>query len=203
MAQHDLYIDLDRSESVRGPADTSIAQLPPFVQGDSLNLRVWLLKGFSPLTAYTQVPVAGITLQVALGTKVGNSTLYYTQQFTWTPSADLGQPYFSAILPMSTAGITTLIGGSASGAAWFEVKMITDATPVTILSKSITIQASVIKEEGLTVPAGQTPLSAEVANAMFVKVVHVGSFDLMNANGFGVRIYADETGAFRTDPITP
>src|SRR5439155_752495 len=101
MATRDFYIDTDRGEVVLGPSDSSIAALPPFVQGDSLDLRIWLLKNFSRLSAYTKVPVAGLTLQVALGTKVGDSTLYYTQQFTWVPSTDLGQPYFAAVLPMN------------------------------------------------------------------------------------------------------
>ncbi len=202
MAQHNIFVDLDRSVAVRGASDSSIAELPPFVQGDSLQLKVWLLTGYSPLASYSKVPVSGITLQVAIGDKVGNDTNYYTQQFTWTASEDLGQPYFAATLPLNTAEITTLIGSAASRQAWLEIKMIEGATPVSVLSQLVTVHAAVIKEGGLTVPAELTPLSAEAANAAFVRVIHTGSFDLMNSNGKGVRVYCDEDGAFHADPIT-
>jgi hypothetical protein len=203
MAEHNLYIDIDRGEPVLGAADTSIAALPPFVQGDTLNLRIWLLKDFSRTTSFTTIPVAGLTLQVALGTKVGNSTLYYTQQFTWTPSTDLGQPYFSALFPMNTAALDTLLGGSSSTLCWFEVKMISDALPVTVLSKQVTVEAAVIKEGALTVPAGLTALSAEAANAMYVKIIHTGHFYLMNANGYGIDMWVDTDGTLHSDPIVP
>jgi hypothetical protein len=202
MSVHNLYIDIDRSEAVRSSVDSSVVSLPQFVQGDSLQLRIWLLSNYSQLEAYDEVPVSGITLQVALGTKVGNSSTLYTQQYTWTPSADLGQPYLSATLPMSTAEITTLLGSSATASAWFEVKMISSAVPVTILSKQVTIQAAVIKSDSTSVPAPLTPLSAEAANASYVRTIHTGSFDLYNANGKGCRIYVDEDGAFRADPLS-
>ena len=203
MSQHNLYIDIDRGEPVLGATDSSIAALPPFVQGDSLNLRIWLLTAFSRVTAYTQIPVAGLTLQVALGVKIGNATTYYTQQFTWTPSEDLGQPYFSAVLPMNTAAIDTLLGSSSTATATFEVKMISSAVPVTVLTKEVRIHAAVIKEGGLTVPPGQTPLSAEVANATYVKIVHTGHWYLMNSNGYGIDLWVDTDGTFHQDPIIP
>jgi len=203
MSTHNLYIDIDRGEAVRSAANSSIASLPPFVQGDSLALKIWILTGYSQLAAYDRVPVAGITLQVALGTKVGNAATYYTQQFTWTASADLGSPYFSGTLPMATNEIDTLLGGDSSASAWLEIKMIQSAVPVTILSKQVIIQAAVIKPDTNTVPAPLTPLSAEAANASFIPRVHTGYWDLMNANGKGIRIYCDEDGAFRSDPIEP
>lgn len=203
MAALNLYIDCDRQEAVASADDSSIVALPPFVQEDSLTLRVWLLTGKTQFGGYSKIPVSGITLEMAIGTKVGNDADYATQQFTWTASGDLGQPYFEATLPMNTEGIESLLGDQSSASSWFHVRKIDGGTPRTILLKPITVHASVVKDGTLTVPPGATPLSAEAANASYVRVVHTGSFDLMNANGKGIRIYCDEDGAFRSDPITP
>lgn len=201
MSVKNIYIDMDRGEVVLGKSDSSIAPLPLFVQGDSLLIRIWLLTGYSKFRAYSYVPVDGITIQAALGEKIGNDTVYHTQQFTWTPSTDLNNPYWEATFPMNTQELTDLIGSNSSASSWFEVKIIQDLVPFTVLSKHVTVQASVIKEGGTVAQVLENPLSVEAANAAFVKVVHTGSFDLMNANGKGVRIYVDEDGAFRTDSL--
>lgn len=202
MAVLNLYIDIDRGECVRSVTDGSIAALPLLTQGDSLALRIWLLTGFSRIARYSQVPVAGITLQLAIGTKTGGAGTYYTQQFTWTASTDLGQPYFSGEVPMNTAAITTLLGSGKTAPAYMEIKMVVGGTPTTIYSKPVTINAGVIKDGVDVVPAPLTPLSAEAARAMFVGAIHTGYFDLMNANGKGCRLYVDSDGIFHSDPIT-
>ena len=56
-----------------------------------------LLAGFSRISSYTPVATAGITLQAALGLKVGNSSTIYTQAFTWTAGGDLADPYFVGV----------------------------------------------------------------------------------------------------------
>lgn len=202
MAAFNLFVDCDRRKPVLSAADSSIAGLPPFVQEDSLQLKIWLLTGFSRLAGYSKVAVAGITLEVAIGTKTGGAAAYCTTQFTWTPSDDLGQPYFSGTLSMATAAITTLLAGGAKADAWFHIRKIESGTPSTILEEPITIHASVIKSGTLEVPAPLTPLSAEAANGTFVKQVHRGVIDLMYNDTIGVRLYCDSTGALRSDPIS-
>src|ERR1051325_1508353 len=142
-----LWIDTDRNKAVGGLSDSSLAQLPAFVQGDSLNFRLRFLRGFSRLGDYTPIPVAGLTAEMALGTRIGDETLY-TQQFTWTASDDLADPYFYAVLPMNPPAITTLLGDEESALAWFEVKLLDGGLPRTVLSERVRIQASVIKEIG-------------------------------------------------------
>src|SRR5437660_8876548 len=124
MAFHRLFIDTDRGLPVIGVVDSSPADLPQFVQQDSLALRVTLLAGFSRVSNYTPIPVAGITIEAALGLRVGNTSLLYTQQFTWAASDDLADPYYQANLPMNTGGIATLLGSGPQAQAWFEVKML-------------------------------------------------------------------------------
>lgn len=202
MAQVDLFIDIVRGETIAGVADASIAELPRFVQGDTINFAVYLVKAASRLSAPTRVLTSGVSIQMALGTRVGDETLYYTQQFTWTASTDLADPYWTAQLPMNTEAISSLIDSESSALCWFEVKMIVDGLPTTVLSKQITIQASVIKEGGVVVPAGLTPLSAEAANALFLKRDITGPITLVNGTtGAKVSLYVDDDGTFHADPI--
>jgi hypothetical protein len=208
MARHNLFIDTDRSEVVIGAGDSSIAALPAFVQQDTLNLRIILLTGFSRISNYTRIPVAGITLEVALGEKIGDDSLYYTQQFTWTPSSDLANPYFEATLPMNTPAIATLLGSGEQAQAWLEVKMIDGGLPRTVLSKRATIQAAVIKDGGLQEPATPTPLSAETAAATYLqRIIPCSSSNpviLRNTiSGKDMAVWLDETDdTFKTVLLT-
>src|SRR5262245_52124200 len=126
MATIDLYVDTFNKKLVAGLLDSTSVQLPKFFQGDTPTLKVYLLSpvtGSSLTTPYEYIPYSGITLQAAIGTRVGNSTLYYTQQFTWTDSGDPDNPYFTADFPMNTAAITALLAGSGSvTSAFFEIK---------------------------------------------------------------------------------
>ncbi len=150
-----------------------------------------------------RIAVSGVTLQVALGTRVGNETEYYTQQFTWAASADLANPYWYALFPMNTDAITALIGSSSDAFAWFEVKAIIDGLPTTLLSKQVTISAAVIKEGGLIVPPGLTPLAVETANAMFLSREITGPIVLINpTTGGKIQLSVGDDGTFHADPLT-
>lgn len=202
MAVHNLFIDTDRSKCVRSASDTSIAELPKFVQEDTLKLRVTLLAGFSVTEPYTKIPVEGITLQVALGVKIGNATTYYTQQFVWTPSSDLADPYWEASLPMNTLAIATLLGSAAIKQAFFEVKMIEDGTPQTVLSEQVNIHAAVIKDGGMSAPAEPTPLSVEVANVTYLQREIVGDVYLKHpTSGTIFKLYVGDDDTFHADRI--
>jgi hypothetical protein len=203
--QRDLFINTDTGDAVRSLTDSSIVDLPPFVQENSLSLRIWLLKNFPKAGGGSAeaIPVAGVTLEVAIGLRTGNSSTYYTQQFTWTPSTDLAQPYFAAVLPMNTNAIANLLGSGSSAQAWLEVTKIADGLPETVLQKLITIQAAVIKSGTLVVAPGLTPLSAEAAMAAFVAKSGIqGPIPFIGSNGKVVMLDVDDSGQFRADPVT-
>jgi hypothetical protein len=202
MAEHTLYIDCDRATAVRSASDSTAKALPKFVQGDTLLLRVYLLQDFSRSSAYTQLPTLDLTLQAALGTRVGDETEYHTQQFTWTPSADLTDPYFEAEFPMSTAAITTLLGSEESAYAFFELKYIRAGLPTTVLSERVRVWAAVIKEGGLVEAAVPTPLSVEVANATYLRRTIQGVVRLVSEDGLKqADLYLDNDGTFHVDPV--
>jgi hypothetical protein len=171
MAQFDIFIDTNRQKPVRSFTDPTIVDLPPLVQGDTPTFRIWNLVQTATFqnstTPYAYLGTAGLSLEVALGTRVGNSSLLYTQQFVWTPDANA--QYFSAQFPLNTAGIDTLLSTNTQASAWFEVKYLSAGMPTTILDQNVQVQAAVIKAGALVVPPGQTALSAEEANAAFLK----------------------------------
>ncbi len=205
MSFHSIFIDTDRGVPVGGVSDSTIVDLPAFVQEDSLNLRITLLAGFSRLSDYTPIPVSGITLEVALGRKIGNTSTLYTQQFTWTASDDLADPYFAATLPMNTGAIATLLGSGAQADAYFEVKMLDGGLPRTVLSRLVKIQAAVIKDGGLEEPALPTPISAEACFAIFLQrtIPCSASNPVIFQNGsVTMALYVDTDGTFKTVQLT-
>lgn len=205
MSFHALFIDTDRGLPVGGVSDSSVVDLPNFVQEDSLNLRITLLAGFSRVSDYTPIPVSGITLEVALGRKVGNTSLLYTQQFTWTASDDLADPYFAATLPMNTGAIATLLGSNAQADAYFEVKMLDGGLPRTVLSRLVKVQAAVIKDGGLEEAALPTPISAEACDALFLKRTipcSAGNPVILQNGSVTMAVYVDTDGIFQTVRLT-
>jgi|SRR5438105_50863 len=200
-----LFIDTDRSLPVVGVSDSSVAELPAFVQQDTLALRVTLLAGFSRVSSYTPIPVAGITIEAALGVRVGNTSLLYTQQFTWVASGDLADPYYQANLPMNTAAIATLLGSGEQAQAWFEVKMLDGGVPRTVLSRLVTIQAAVIKDGALKEAALPTPISAETCEALFLqRLIPCSSGNpVILQNGLvTMALYVEADGLFKTVRLT-
>jgi len=207
MATIDFKVDILAKKLVTSLLDDSRRELPRFTQGDSPTLRIWFLQPTGTFNnPYTYIATTGITAEVAIGTRFGDTTLYYTQQFTWSPSGDLANPCHEAVLPMNTAAITSLLGsGGSNNSAFFEIKMISGGVPTTVYSESCTIIAAVIKEGGITVPASPTPLSVEVGNVTYVRVEHVGSFVLVSEDDPTQKglIYWGADGTLHADPIVP
>lgn len=203
MAQYDLYIDVVAGALISSLQNPQTTNPPPLVQGDNPTWRIWLCNPTGdPRTPYTLIPIAGLSLQVAIGDKVGNTTNYYTQQFTWAPSADPANPnYFIAQLPLNTAAITTLLGSGASANSTLQVVYIQGGFPTTVLEIQVTIQAAVIKNGGVIVPPGATFLSAETAAATYLKRTIVGAIILQNPNGKQVALFCDADGSFKADPL--
>lgn len=203
MAQFDIFIDTNRQKIVRGFTDTTIVPAPPFVQGDTPTFRIWPLIQTAAFqqstTPYAYLGTAGLSLEVALGTRVGNASTLYSQQFAWM--ADANAQYFSAQFPLNTAAIDALLGTNAQAQAWFEVKYLSAGFPTTILDESIQVQAAVIKAGAFVAPPGATALTAEEANAAFLKRKISGAFYLEDTKNPGqyTAIFI-ENGALKATP---
>lgn len=202
----DLWIDLVRQKRVAGPANAQEVPLPTFTQGNIWTFRVRCLQQLSgfPLAnpPYSVVPTAGKTLQLAIGTKTGGTTTHYVEQFTWTASTNLADPYFQADVTFDATATGSLIGTNPSAQSWLEINLVTDGVPKTILSQLVTIEASVIKNTTPTVPLGQTPISLETALALFLQRVIVGKVTFRNDTDPTKQrdLYTDIDGSFHEDP---
>lgn len=205
MATWDLYIDTNSGTVVTSLTNsTPVDSLPTFVQGDTPTLRVFLLirSATYPLNPYTIMSTAGITLQLAIGDKRGDLTNLYTQQFTWT--TDSGNTYFAASLPLNTAAITALLGvNTPTAITTLEIKYLSGSLPTTVLEIPITINAAVNKPGAITVPAGQTAISAEEVKASYLQRTIHGPIYLVNDNiGKKVALYLGDDGTVHMDPVT-
>lgn len=205
MATYILYVDVAGNQLVAGLTNPSVAPSPPLVQGDTLNLQVYLLArtptygtGVNP---FTIISTAGLTLQLALGDKVGNATNYYATQFTWT--TDPSNSYFTAALSLNTTPVTNLLGANASAPTTLHIEYLNAGLPTTVLEIPVTIQAAVIKAGGTgPLPPGQTPLSAELANSIFLTRNIVGQVVFVSPDGTKkMALYLDNDGSFHEDPL--
>lgn len=204
----DFYIDTVRRELVGGPTNSTIVAVPVLAQGNTFTLRIRALTPTPDFPVsdppYELVAVAGRTIQFAIGTKAGNASTHYVEQYTWTAdTSDLSDPFWYADIAMNTAGITTLLGTSASATSWMEINLV-EGAPRTILSKQVTIEASVIKNATLTVPAGLTPLSAEAAAALYLAKSGVtGKTVFTSPDGTkSAEVYYGDDGSWHVDPLT-
>lgn len=200
MASIDLYVDTYSGELVRGVSSSSVIPVPRFTQGDTVSFRVFLLARtdtYPTSTPYTKVLTTGLSLKMALGPKTGaaGSTLY-TQQYTWTSAAD--NTYFYADFPLNTSGISTLLGSGETATAWWEIEYTQNGYPTTVLQKSVTVHAEVIETASVTTPAGLTAMSAEEANATFLKKKIPGAiyFEDINNPGSYIAVF-NENGELR------
>jgi hypothetical protein len=204
MAQFDLYVDVIAGELVGGPANATGAAFPRLVQGDTISLRVYLLQRtttFPQGTLYSIISNAALSLKIGLGPKTGTagSTLY-AQQFTW--SKDASNQYFYADLALNTAAIATLLGANPTATAWFEIEYTQNGFPTTVLQKDVTIHAEVIETGTITTPAGLTAMSAEEANATFLKRENVGFFLTNATTGNKMFVYLGDDDSLHSELVS-
>lgn len=206
MAQRDLYVDTDANQLVTSEANSSPAPFPPLIQGDTISLRIFLLartKGFDftpPI--YTILDISNMSCRVGLGPKDGLAgSVLYTQQFTWLK--DSVNQCFYGDLPLNTTGIAQRIGSSENSDVWFEIEITQNGFPWTVLQRKIPVQAEVIESNAITTPPGLTALSAEEANAIFLKRRVSGVIYLEDINNPGqfIALY-NENGSFQASPVS-
>ena len=165
----DFYFDVDRKERVVGPTNKAIVAMPVFSQVNTHTFRIRALQPTGDLlTPYTPISNTGKTLQLALGSK-GGAQLHQVEQYTWALNPDQNDPYFYADVSFNTAGVVTLLAGQLTAESYLEINLVDGGNPKTLFSQLVTVEASVIQNSSLTVPAGQTPLSLETALALFLQ----------------------------------
>lgn len=170
MTRLQLFIDTTSNSLIAGLnslQSVNPSSLPLFY-GDTIQLQVTLLNTtgttLQSINPYVVIPTAGIQLFLYLDDGVVGGTIY-TQQITW--STDPTNTYFYATLSLNTAALTTLLGSSTSANAWLKIGFVQAGYITTVLSSLVKIQVG-LPNVALAVPANLTPLSLEVANALFI-----------------------------------
>lgn len=143
----------------------------PFLFGGQLPLNIYLLEQIQdppPGTfPYNIAPTTGLQLFFYLTSGAIGGTIY-TQQINW--DTDPNNQYFTANLPMNTANLETLLAG-VMGANYaggvMQIAYVQNGLQCPICSFPVQIGVGTPIID-LEVPAGLTPLSAEVANATYV-----------------------------------
>lgn len=204
MAIWDIYIDVVNGLTVQSSVNSASKPLPPLIQGDTQTWRVRLLRptGAQIGSPFSVIDTSG-DLQIAIGTRVGNSSTYYTQQFTWAKGGTPADPYWEAQMPLNTAAITTLLGTSMTATAYLEVKLFEGGLPTTVFDSAVTLYAAVIKDAGVpTVPPGLTACSVEYANATFLQRRMRGAIIIESEDGLrAAALWVGNDGQTHFDPL--
>jgi hypothetical protein len=206
VAEADIFIDCDQAAVVTSATDSGRKLLPRIVQGDTILLRIRLLKNFARSSGYEEIPTSGLTLQVALirGVLTSSASVedsIVASQYTWTEGDD--GLYFEAELALNTEEIDTALGSSNSFDAILEVKYLRSAVPTTVLQQAVKVWRAGIEPDSVMAVVEPTPLSAEAAQATFVRVVdETRPIYLMNSSsGVRCKLWIDTDGTFHADPV--
>lgn len=212
-ASLDLYID------TQGPKDQNLVisainkgpyALPNFTQNDVILTRIFPLRRN---TSYPHSPFAGVditeySVKFVIGSKSGTGTgSPLVTQFTW--SKVIAESYFYANIDFATAELATAIGSNEQlTGRWLEIELTkTGGTPWTILQRTVTIDADVIKNATLSVAAGQTPISAQDVDGSYLRRDGTGDtadFKIWVSPDGTKRMlqYLGNDGSMKQEPIT-
>lgn len=190
MAAHALYIDTSSNTLLSGigaSAGPVNANTLPLYFGDTLALQIYLL---APLQnpppsdfAYQVIETDGLALFLYIDAGTVGGTIY-TQQINWTIANDGEFDYFSGNLSLNTVALEALMGTATSATAWIKIGYIQNGLQTTVFSQQIQITVG-LPLVNLTVPPGQTPLSAEVAQQTYLSLQPVNGRALMLSSPLG------------------
>lgn len=212
MAELKLFINTSNNTLLAGQSSTQSvdpSSLPLFF-GDTLQLTIYLLElpaGYSaadPASSTLEtVDIAGLQLFLYLTHGEIDGDIY-AQQIAFTP--DLVNNCFTGNLALNTAALDTLLGAATSAQCWLKIGYVQGGLQTTVFSKTVTIGVG-LPAEALVVPPGQTPLSAEVANATYLTQAPVAGrpIYLESANGKIIALLAvdnpDGTASLQASPM--
>ncbi len=210
MAVTKLYIDIQKKIFLAGQFNPATGNPPLFSYGDTPTLNIYLIDEIASQTQQSGyvlqgVSTAGLSLVLYIFDGTQNGTVY-TQQLTFT--SDATNTFFTAPLSLNTAALLARVqaGGVNGGSAYLMLAYFQGGLPTVCLDKLITIGVG-LPSSGVVVPAGQTPLSAEVAAATFVPINGPAGqgFYVTSPNGKQFFVEAvdqpDGTAKFTADPV--
>ena len=210
MAQLTLFINTSNNTLVAGRQSTQpLGTALPLFFGDTLSLVIYLLQlpegynGQDPANSQLEtVSTAGLQLLLYLDDGDVAGTIY-TQEVAF--QTDANNEFFYAPLALNTDALKTLLGANTSAQAWLKIGYVQGGLQTTVLSLQVTIQVG-LPTQPLVVPAGLTPLSAEVANATYLSLNPVPGRAIYLESPDGTKMVAlmlTNDGIFQANPIAP
>jgi len=209
----DLYID------TQGPKDQNLVissinkgayVLPNFTQNDIVAVRVFPLirKTSYPHNPFSAVLISDYSLKFMIGSKSGTGTgTPLVTQFTW--SKDLGDNFFYANVEFNTSELADAIGNSAQlTGRYLEIELTkTGGVPWTILQRTVTIDADVIKNATTSATSGLTSTSAQEVDAGYLRrdgTDDTADYKIWRSPDGTRRVmqYLGNDGVMKFDPIT-
>jgi hypothetical protein len=190
----ELWNDIVNNRLIVGPVGTGwdaqefTFSAAKIYQGSKLSFRWYPIKP-SGLTDFVQVPVEGITLDVAIGPRAGAEAAL-ARQNSWTNS---GQGYLEATLNLNTTEMNTAVGSADSLSSYFEIEMSYGGDARPTYQEAITIISRVIGPAGaVSLPTAAVEyLTAAQIRAEFVAFVNNApgaTIELTSPDGTRLRI---------------
>ena len=202
-----LYVDWFSHKLKNGPNAGSFT-LPSLYQGAILPMQVQIIEpnsGGNP-NQYDIVDPTNLGLQLAIfatqpiGT--ASTPVAIVTQFSWSTSESTKA--FQADVKLNTAALNSHIAAATSVAAWLELKVTEGGATTPIFQSKITIAAGGIEATTASVPAGETPLSMEVASQMFAtRFMEKGDAIIFQSQDETkhIKVFADNDNSFHSDPF--
>lgn len=152
----ELWNDIDNNDLIVGPVGNGLWDSTPIrfatrkiYQASQVSFRWYPVKKTGQLT-YVQVPITGLTLDIAIGARAGAEAIL-ARQNVWTAHSD---GYLYATLNLNTTDLNTAIASSDAYSTYLEISMTENGNARPVYQESISITSVVIG------PAGSSALPA-------------------------------------------
>jgi len=204
-----LYLDITTStlfSSLSGGTVVTPTAIPLFF-GDTVAMEIYLIEPVSTAVPgqnkYKILPTNGLSLVLYLDCGLENSSIY-TQQVNW--QTDPNNQYFFANLALNTQKLSALLAGKVQTNCYLKIGIVNNNLPTTVYAGQVTIKAG-LPTNNLVVPAGQTPLSQEVAAQEFYPIAGRAGLGYMLISPLGKKIFVsaidnpDGTASVQEAPV--
>ena len=202
-----FHIDWFNHVLKRGKNAASI-NMPGMYQGAIVPMQVQIIEPNPDGGPHDFIVVdpTNLALQVAIygSQPIGTAALpaAIVTQFSWT--TDANAKAFTADVALNTTALNTFLGANSSLTAWIEFKVTEGGATTPIFQSSFTLYAGGIEATTESVPAGETPLSLEVAKQMFAtRLMEKGDSIIFQSGDETkhIRVFAHDDNSLHSDPF--
>lgn len=207
-----LFVDVDGGQLVEGLNSPAATELPPFVQGDTIELSIYLLRRSSAypvslggLSPFSKINPSGLSLRVGIGTPTSavgtGSPIVY--QNSW--SIDSTEQCFVGTLYFTPSACATALGSATSVGLTLEIEVAESGAYSTVLQAPVTLKAELIESTAPEVsqPQDEFYTKAQV-NALFMPRAGEAGLQLVLKSPSGTKtcyIWLDNDGVLHQDIV--